>query len=45
MLKNGPAPIPDLNSQYGTDLASGGGSGSGGLPDRWWNDQSGNTSA
>ena len=35
MIKNGPAPIPDLNSQYGT----GGGLGNGGgLPNRWWTD-------
>lgn len=38
MLKDGPAPIPDLNNQYGTDVANVGGSG-GGLPDHWWGDQ------
>lgn len=37
MIKSGPAPIPDLNKQYGTDnvgVATGGG-----LPNKWWTQQ------
>jgi hypothetical protein len=33
MNQSGPAPIPDLNNQYGTETAGGN---SGGLPNRWW---------
>lgn len=37
MLASGPAPIPDLNNQYGTNGApSGVTGGSGSLPDKWW---------
>lgn len=36
-LKNGPAPIPDLNSTYGT--SAGGLGAGGGLANRWWSGQ------
>lgn len=37
MLMSGPASIPNLNKQYGTNSASG--AGGGGLPDNWWTNQ------
>lgn len=41
MIQSGPSPIPNLNQQYGTDIASGSASGGngGGLPNKWWSNQ------
>ena len=37
MIQNGPAPIPDFNSLYGTSASNA--SGNGDLPNKWWNKQ------
>ena len=37
MIQKGPAPIPNLNNLYGTNVSSA--SGNGDLPNKWWNKQ------